>query len=90
MIERLSSDYNQGYTKAMQDMQEIFSYIQEDLKTHHKNLSPNMCKKLISCCLTNRERIRESQRGFIRYNSSMDDFEFFEPWKANKSTKEAV
>lgn len=33
-----TSDYIQGYTKAIQDIQKIFTYIQPDLK-HHKKKS---------------------------------------------------
>lgn len=39
MLEKLSGDYIRGYTKAIQDMQEVFTYIQPDLKHHHKNIN---------------------------------------------------
>ena len=79
MIERLSGDYNRGYTKAIMDIQEVFNYIQEDLKWHKKKLTPKLTSQLLNCCLHNRERLRESVNGFIRYNPRTMDFEFYEP-----------
>ena len=35
----LSGDFNRGYTKAIMDVAEVFSYIQSDLRHHHKNLT---------------------------------------------------
>ena len=77
-IERLSGEYNRGYTKAIQDIQEVFKYIQSDLKHHHKTLTAKMSERLLDCCLKNRERLRESINGFIRFNSQKQDFEFYE------------
>lgn len=78
-MERLSGEYNRGYTKAIQDIQEVFIYIQSDLKHHHKALTAKMSERLLKCCLENRERLRESINGFIRYNGQKQDFEFYEP-----------
>ena len=80
-MERLSHDFNWGYTKAILDIQEVFKYIQPDLKHHHKTMTAGMAEKLLSCCLANREKLRESCDGFIRYSGYEQDFEFFEPAK---------
>ncbi|GFI32119.1 hypothetical protein IMSAGC013_03518 [Lachnospiraceae bacterium] len=39
MLDKLSGDYIRGYTKAIQDLQEVFTYIQPDLRHHHKNIN---------------------------------------------------
>lgn len=78
-IERLSGDFNRGYTRAIQDMIEIFNYIIPDLQHHHKRLTEKVAKELLQCCLENRERLRESVNGFIRYNGVTQSFEFYEP-----------
>ena len=79
MFERLSGEYNRGYTKGIQDIIEVFDYIQGDLKHHKKRLTEKLAKDLLKCCLENRERLRESVNGFIRYNGKTAQFEFFEP-----------
>ena len=78
MIERLSGEYNRGYTNAIQDLIEIFQYVQSDLKHHHKNLTPKLSAELLSCCLTNREKLRDHWNGFIRWNCVKNAFEYFE------------
>lgn len=78
-MDRLSGDYNRGYTKAIMDIKEVFNYIQPDLLWHKKRLTPKLAVELINCCLDNRERLRESVRGFIRWNSRTQEFEFYEP-----------
>ena len=78
-LERLSGDYNCGYRTAIQDVIEIFEYVQEDLKSHHKNLTYKIAQQLLKCCLENREKIRERKNGgFIRFNAQLGDFEYFE------------
>ena len=79
MIERLSGDYNRGYTKAIMDLIEIFDNIQLDLAYNKKRLTAKLIKSLLNCCLNNRENIRESVNGFIRWNNKLNDFEFYEP-----------
>lgn len=78
-MEILSGEYNRGYTRAIMDIQSVFSYIQEDLAYHKKRLTPKLMGDLLSCCLSNRERLRESVNGFIRYNGKSGKFEFYEP-----------
>ena len=55
----LSGDFNRGYTKAIMDIAEVFSYIQDDLKSHHKNLTSKSANELLECILQNREQLRE-------------------------------
>lgn len=76
----LSGDFNRGYTKAIMDVMEVFSYIQPDLKHHHKNLTAKTTSELLESILQNREHLREQHlsggEGFIRYNG--EKFEWFE------------
>lgn len=81
VIERLSGDYNRGYTKAIMDIQDVFSYIESDLAVHGKRLNMKLAKELLNCILKNREGVRESKRGFIRWNAVKNGFEFFEGTK---------
>lgn len=76
-IERLSGDYNRGYTKAIMDIQEIFKYIKPDLKHHHKNMSFKMADDLLNAILENRINIRDDMKGFIRWNGNKNVFEYF-------------
>lgn len=76
-IERLFGDYIRGYTKAILDIAEIFEYIQQDLKHHHKNLNGKLSVILLKTILDNREKIRENFNGFIRWNCIDKEFEWF-------------
>ena len=97
-MERLSGDYNRGYTQAILDIQEVFNYINNDLISHHKKLNSKLADKLLKCILQNRELLRESKHHtdtldeFIRYNKALDDFEYYKPinykkWKPKYETK---
>lgn len=77
-MDRLSGDFNKGYTHAIMDVCKIFNNVQSDLTHHHKSMTYNVAMKLLACILKNRERIRESKSGFIRYNGQKDDFEFYD------------
>lgn len=78
-MERLSGDYIKGYTKAIMDLQEVFRYIQPDLKYHKLSMTPKRADEILSCCLKNREDLRENRQGFVRYNDKIKGFEFFIP-----------
>ena len=88
-MERLSGDYNRGYTQTITDVREIFNYIEDDLKSHHKKFNSRYIRELLHCILMNREQIRESKRHedtideFIRYNKQADKFEYYKPKKLN-------
>lgn len=76
-IERLSGDYNRGYTKAITDIQEIFEYVKPDLKHHHKGMSFKIADDLLKTILENRMNIRDNMNGFIRWNGNENTFEYF-------------
>lgn len=67
---RLSGDFNRGYTKAIQDMIEVFDYVNDDLQHHHMRMNYAWAEKVLKCCLENREKLRENRNGFIRTEKS--------------------
>ena len=67
---RLSGDYNRGYTKAIQDIIEVFQYISSDLTAHNTRMNYKWADKILKCCLENREKLRENRDGFIRTEKS--------------------
>lgn len=85
-MDRLSGDWNRGYTRAIQDIIEIFDYIKPDLKHHHKALTGNVTRQLLDVILKERGNIRDHiGDGFIRYNGQKQDFEYYMPErKGNK------
>lgn len=76
-MERLSGDYVKGYTRAIQDVTEIFEYVQDDLNCHNKRWSGKLIMQLLAVILENREKIREKLDGFIRFNTKLNIFEYF-------------
>lgn len=78
-MEKLSGEYNRGFTQGLLAVQEVFKYIQPDLAHHKKRLTPKLIDELLKCCIDNRENLRESVNGFIRYNGKTSSFEFYEP-----------
>ena len=76
-MERLSGDYIRGYTKAIQDITEIFEYIEADLNHHRKRFTNRVALQLLKAILENREAIREKRTWFIRWNGTKNAFEFF-------------
>lgn len=77
-IEKLSGDFIRGYTKAIMDILNIWDYIHNDLKHHHKRMNYELTKELLKCVLNNREKVRENMNGFIRWNCVKHEFEWFE------------
>ena len=73
--ERLSGDFNHGYTKAIQDMQETFASVQSGLQYFKKSLNYKLAQELLACCLANREALREDREMFIRWNNTKKEFE---------------
>lgn len=81
-MERLSGDYVRGYTKAIQDIIEIFQYIQPDLLHYKKRLNPKLSIELLNTILKERAKIRDFHScGFIRFNNVLNCFEYFEKGK---------
>lgn len=93
MYDYLSGDFIRGYTKAIHDIQAIFEYVQLDMRWHNKNLNYKYAVKLLKCILDSRMYLREQDNkvydkmaGFIRYNQSKDDFEYYDPKKRGDNT----
>ena len=76
-IERLSGEYNRGYTKAIQDVTDILEYVGADLRGHRKGLTLKLALQLMGIILENRERIRENRDGVIRWNVGQNGFEWY-------------
>jgi hypothetical protein len=76
-LPRLSGDFNRGYTKAIMDIEDLFNYIESDLAHHKKRLNNKLARELLTCALTNREKLRENRNGFIRWNCITKEFEWF-------------
>ena len=77
-IERLSGEFNRGYTRAIQDIQEIFKNIEDDLRyCHKKRLNAKIAEMLLDVILENRAKLREKREGFIRWNRQKQSFEWF-------------
>ena len=69
-LPRLSREYNDGYRKAIQDIIEVFGYVNDDLKAHNIRMNYAWAEKILKCCLENREKLRENWNGFVRTEKS--------------------
>lgn len=69
-LPRLSGEYNRGYSKAIQDIIEVFDYMNNDLKAHKMRMNYAWAEKILRCCLENREKLRDNYDGFIRTEKS--------------------
>lgn len=78
-MERLSGDFNRGYTKAIQDMEDIFVYVQNDLTRNKKHLNFKFAVRILELVLRYRENFRENGNGFIRWNTKQNGLEYFNP-----------
>lgn len=80
MIERLSGEYNRGYTKAIQDIIEIFEYVNFEIVTvRKKRMDYKTAMKLLKTILSERMNIRDRiGNGYIRWNVQKQDFEYFQ------------
>ena len=75
-VPRLSGEYRAGYRKAIMDLQEIFTYIESDLKHSRKQFNGVRCRELLACCLDNRAALQDNPDGFIRWNGVIGKFEY--------------
>lgn len=83
MIERLSGEYNRGYTKAIQDIIEIFEYVNNELTFRKKRMNYKLAMQLLKTILSERQNIRDRiGDGFIRWSIQKQDFEYFQ--RSNK------
>ena len=69
-LPRLSREYNEGYRKAIQDVAEVFNYVNNDLKANHIRMNYSWAEKILKCCLENRVKLRDDWKGFIRTEKS--------------------
>lgn len=69
-MDKLNGAYIRGYTKAIQDIIEVFDYMNDDLALNHMRMNYQWAQKILKCCLENREKLREDRNGFIRTEKS--------------------
>ena len=82
MFEKISGEFNKGYTRAIQDIIRAFEYADEDLRIHHKRTNHKIEMSLLKTILENRAKLREIYcNGFIRWNVQKQDWEWFETGK---------
>lgn len=65
----LSSEFNDGYRKAIFDIMNVFKGINQDLSCHHMKMNYKWVEKVLQCFLDNREKFRDDfgdGDGFIR------------------------
>ena len=77
-MERLSGDFVRGYTKAIKDVEDAFCYVQEDLSKRKMRWNYKLIVRLLELFLRHRENFRENRDGFIRWNTKLNNLEFFE------------
>lgn len=82
IMERLSGDFIRGYTKAIQDIEDVFVYVQEDLNSRRKRFNFELIIRLLELFLKHRENFRENGKGFIRWNKKLNNLEYFENLKS--------
>lgn len=84
-MDRLSGDFNRGYTKAIQDIIEHVEQSNADLRYHHKRMNEKLIISFLKCFLVNREKFREDWKGwFIRWNGQLNDWEIFQDIRVRK------
>lgn len=81
-MDRLSGDFIRGYTKAIQDIEDVFVYVQEDLNSRRKHFNFKLIIRLLELFLKHRENFRENGKGFIRWNKKLNNLEYFENLKS--------
>lgn len=68
-FERLSGDFNRGYTKAIRDITNVFEYVNRELNFRKVRMNYALVVKILDCFLKNREKFRDdmgTSTGFIR------------------------
>lgn len=69
-LPKISREYNEGYRKAIQDMIEVFESVNRDIQHNNMRMNYKWTKKILKCCLENREKLRDGRNGFIRTEKS--------------------
>lgn len=91
---KLSSDFNRGYTKAITDIIHVFQYVNHDLRCNKMRMNYNWAEKILTCCLENREKLRDDWPGFIRTEKSesgkRDIVKYYDPRNRTVSKTEIV
>ena len=67
---KLSGEFNRGYSRAITDIIEVCDYMNNDLKANGMRMNYQWVKKILQCCLENRDKLRENCDGFIRTEKS--------------------
>ena len=76
---KLSGDYIRGYTKALQDMEQILPPVMADLKRCHRKLEGKHLHDFFRIVIEHRESLREEWDGFIRFNNQKKELEWYVP-----------
>lgn len=88
MIDKLSGDYNKGFTKGIQKVLNGFDGFCSDLKYNNKRLTEKNVKDYLKCCLANRELLRDFDDSFIRWNHIKNKCELWrEKWSKYENYK---
>lgn len=74
----LSGDFIRGYTKAIQDIKEVFAYVNADIAPRKVRWKYDLIVKLLDLFLEHRVNFRENRDGFIRWNTTLKNLEYFE------------
>ena len=97
VIERLSWDFNRGYTKAIQDIMRELEQLDDDLRHNKLRMNYKWVQKFLECFLANREYFRDDMgigTGFIRTTFSnkgkRDCVEFYDPKRIKEAKKEVI
>ena len=69
-MDKLNGAYIRGYTKAIQDIIEVFEYMNDDLTHNNMRMNYKWVQKILKCCLENREKLREDRNGYVRTEKS--------------------
>lgn len=88
-LPRVSRDFNEGYTKAIQDIMRGLEGFNGDLKLHKKRIDYKWIGRYMRCFLENRAKFREdfsagtdSMAGFIRIKcveKGKEEVEYYKP-----------
>ena len=76
MRDPFNADWIQGYTQAIQDIQEMLPGLVFDFKCHKKSFGVKRMNEYLERFLEHRAELREGL-GFLRYNSQLDKIEYF-------------
>lgn len=90
MNDYLNAEFISGYTKAIQDIQCIFEYVQYELAGRKIPFNYKRSMELLEIILKNRMQLREQfncykgvdkESAFIRWDVSKKELEFYDPKK---------